>query len=109
MLLKKGGIIPKVLPNGLMGGPQMLFYSLELEVPLVEKAELRGAVFFDIGEVNQHLRFNPEEQLRANVGAGIRWRSPFGPISLDWAVPYRPKKQFREEDWEFQFSFGSQF
>ena len=86
----------------------MFFYSLELEIPLIERAELRGALFFDIGEANDKLLFDLNDQLRANVGFGIRWKSPFGPINLDWALPYKPRKEFNEHSWEFQFSIGSQ-
>lgn len=100
---------PEAFANRPYGGSQMLFYSLELEFPIVERAELRGAFFFDIGEANDTLEFDLGDQLRANVGAGIRWKSPFGPIGLDWAVPYKPRKKFLEEDWEIQFSIGSQF
>lgn len=90
------------------GSSQMFFYGLELEIPIIEGAGLRGALFFDIGEANNKLLFDLDDQLRANVGVGVRWRSPFGPLSLDWALPYRPRKKFNEKDWEFQFSFGSQ-
>lgn len=98
------------------GGKQMFFYNLELEFPIVERAEFRGAVFFDIGEANDRLKFNLENHqsglkghLRANVGFGLRWRSPFGPLSLDWAFPYRPNKEKGEESWKFHFSFGAPF
>ena len=91
------------------GGNQMFFYSLELEIPIIERAEIRGALFFDIGEVNNGLEFDLENQLRADIGVGIRWKSPFGPINLDWALPYRPRKEFEEQAWEFQFSVGNQF
>ena len=91
------------------GGNQMFFYSLELEFPLIERAELRGAFFFDIGEANNTLNFNLNKHLRANVGTGIRWRSPFGPISLDWAFPYKPRKKFGEQNMKFQFNIGAQF
>ena len=100
---------PDAFSNRPYGGAQKFFYSLEFEIPLVERAELRGAVFFDLGEANDELAFDLSDQLRANVGAGIRWKSPFGPISLDWALPYKPKKEFAEKDWAFQFSVGSQF
>ena len=89
------------------GGTQKFFYSLELEAPIVERAGLRAAVFFDIGEANNKLSFNLQEQLRADLGFGIRWRSPFGPISLDWALPYKPRKELKERVWEFHFSIGS--
>ena len=89
------------------GGEQKFFYSLELEIPIVERAGLRAAVFFDLGEANHALSFDLQDQLRADVGFGIRWRSPFGPISLDWALPYKPRKEFQEQDWEFHFDIGS--
>ena len=89
------------------GGSQKLFYSLELEAPIVERAGLRAAVFLDIGEANNGLSFDLNEQLRANVGVGLRWISPFGPLSLDWAVPYKPRKALEENSWQFQFSVGS--
>ena len=100
---------PETFAQRPYGGSQMLFYSLELEIPLIERAEIRGAIFFDIGEANDELRFDLNDQLRANVGVGIRWKSPFGPISLDWALPYKPREEFGEKDWNFEFSFGSQF
>lgn len=89
------------------GGSQKLFYSLELEAPLVERAGVRLAGFLDIGETNDRISFKLNEQLRANVGIGLRWLSPFGPLSLDWAFPYKPRKAFEEESWQFQFSVGS--
>ena len=100
---------PEAFAQRPYGGAQMFFYSLELEIPLIERAELRGAVFFDIGEVNDSLAFDLNDQLRLDVGVGIRWKSPFGPISVDWALPYRPREELGEESWQFQFSFGSQF
>ena len=100
---------PEVFSQRSYGGSQMFLYSLELEIPLFEQAGIRGAVFFDIGEANDKLKFNLKDQMRANFGFGIRWKSPFGPLSLDWAFPYKPRKQFDEEDIKFQFSFGSQF
>ena len=89
------------------GGAQKLFYSLELEAPVLERAGLRVATFLDIGEANDRLAFDLNKQLRANVGVGLRWISPFGPLSLDWAVPYRPRERFEEKAWQFQFSVGS--
>ena len=100
---------PKAFAQRPYGGTQMFFYSLEFEFPIIERAELKGAFFFDLGEANDQLVFDRENQLRADAGVGIRWRSPLGPISLDWALPYKPRKEFAEQDWKFQFSIGSQF
>ncbi len=97
---------PEAFAQRPYGGAQMFFYSLELEIPLIEKAQLRAAVFFDIGEANDRLRFDLSGQLRANVGAGIRWKSPFGPLNLDLAVPYKPRKEYNEQEWEFQIGMS---
>ena len=100
---------PDTFANRVYGGSQMFFYSLELEIPILESSGLRGAVFFDIGEANDKLLFDLKGYMRTDVGVGIRWKSPFGPISLDWAFPYNPRKSFGEESMNFEFSFGSQF
>ena len=91
------------------GGEQMIRYSLELEFPLVEKAEIRGAMFLDIGEANNGLKFDIEDQLRINVGVGVRWRSPFGPLNIDLGFPYKPRKEHGENEIELQFGIGSPF
>ena len=91
------------------GGSQKFFYSLELEIPIVEQAGLRLASFLDAGEANNGLAFDLNDQLRVNAGVGLRWLSPFGPLSLDFAVPYKPRKSFEESSWEVQFSLGSVF
>ena len=98
---------PEAFSSRPYGGSQKLFYSLELEAPIVERAGLRTAIFLDLGESNNGLSFNLNDQLRVNVGFGLRWVSPFGPLSLDWAIPYKPRKAFEESPWQFQFSVGS--
>lgn len=100
---------PRYFAQKVYGGTQMFFYTLELEIPIIEKAQLRAAVFFDIGEANNKLQFDTKDQLRMDVGIGLRWKSPFGPINLDLAMPYKPREKFQEKDMKFQFSFGSLF
>jgi outer membrane protein insertion porin family len=45
--------------------------------------------------------------LRASIGAGIIWQSPFGPLRLEAAYPLL-KKDFDEKEW-FRFSIGTRF
>ena len=89
------------------GGSQKFIYTLEFEIPVFERIGLRAAAFLDLGEANNGLKFDLKDQLRANAGVGLRWRSPFGPLNLDWAFPYKARKQHQENSWEFQFSVGS--
>ena len=106
---KKGLEEPKSFAERPYGGNQMIYYSLELEFPILQKAAVRGAVFIDIGEVNDGLKFDIEDQLRINAGVGVRWRSPFGPINIDLGFPYKPRKELGESDIEMQFGIGSSF
>ena len=51
-------------------------------------------------------RINPLG-LRTSVGAGIRWRSPIGPLRFEWGFPLRPLDGERKQ--VFDFSIGSFF
>ena len=99
-------------PNGIraetyhrpIGGSQQLTFQNELRFPIVKQLNLRGAVFSDIGNA-----FTAEQgvdlgDLRYSVGAGIRWKSPFGPIRIDLAKALNAKKNERTSN--IHFSFG---
>ena len=46
-------------------------------------------------------------ELRASVGAGIIWQSPFGPLRFEAAYPVL-KADYDETEW-FRFSVGTRF
>lgn len=73
-----------------IGGRHLLTASLEYEFPLVGK--WYGAVFSDMG--NAFDDFQKFENYQG-TGAGIRWRSPIGPIRFDVAHPNKGKDNFR--------------
>ena len=60
---------------------------------------------WDIDEIGTDLL--EEDSIRATAGLGLSWRSPFGPIRVDFAVPYI-KEDFDEEE-HFRFDFGTRF
>ena len=60
---------------------------------------------FDIDELGSDIL--DESSLRASAGVGLSWRSPFGPIRIDFAVPYL-KEDYDEEE-QFRFDFGTRF
>ena len=91
------------------GNTQMFYWNVEIQFPIIQASSIDGVLFFDAGEVSDKLSFNFSKELRADVGVGIRWRSPFGPIRLDWGFPLKPKREFGENKMEFQFSMGSSF
>ncbi len=45
--------------------------------------------------------------LRASIGAGIIWQSPFGPLRMEAAYPIL-KQDFDEKEL-FRFSIGTRF
>ena len=92
-----------------------LFYSLsgELGFPLGvgDELNLRGAVFVDAGSLTDIDATGPdlldEASPRLSVGVGINFRSPIGPIRLDFSRALIKEDFDRTED--FRFSFGTRF
>ena len=85
--------------------------SLQLSFPLglPEELGIGGRAFTDIGsngKINPTAFFVKDEgSLRAAVGTGLTWQSPFGPVGLDAAVP------LVQEDFDitetFRVNFGT--
>ena len=108
------GIGPRdSLTDDALGGNRYTTASAEVTFPLglPQELGLRGRVFTDVGTLggiddNDSL-IQESESLRASVGVGLTWRSPFGPIRLDFAEPIL-KEDFDEVD-RFLFSFGTRF
>ena len=87
-----------------IGGTTEVLGNVEYLVPL--PFGLRIAGFFDAGNVyasGVHL----DDGIRSDVGGGVRWLSPFGPLRLDYGVKLDRRKG--EDLGAFQFSVGSAF
>jgi translocation and assembly module TamA len=72
------------LTNGVVGGGKsLLTSSIELATPISKRLpSLWGAVFVDAGNAaNDFKDFKP----LVGAGLGVRWRSPVGPLRVDWA------------------------
>jgi outer membrane protein insertion porin family len=88
-----------------VGGTTEVLGNAEYLIPLPFGLRLAG--FFDVGNVYaQNKRPDPSD-LRADVGAGVRWLSPFGPLRVDYGVKLNPKAG--DDLGAFQFSVGSAF
>lgn len=86
----------------LMTDSSMYLIKSELRFPIF--GSLGGAVFYDGGSVQiQGLDF--ADSYRDSAGFGIRYNTPVGPLSLDWAwkLDARPN----EEPWRFHLSIGT--
>ena len=116
--------------NDSIGAESYAIATAEVTFPvgLPEAWGIEGAAFTDVGTV-----FGTSEQtladgtgtcntpgapgvnctvfdttaLRASVGAGLIWQSPFGPLRFELAYPLK-KTKFDETEW-FRFSIGTRF
>ena len=108
------GIGPRDLAtDDALGGKTYLRGTIEQSVPLGLPQDLgiKGYIFSDAGTLFNSGVDDPNvddnAQLRLSAGAGISWRSPFGPIRVDLAKPIL--KENSDETQLFRFSFGTRF
>jgi translocation and assembly module TamA len=87
---------PKDDKGDVVGGRNLLVGSIELERLLLDKWAV--ALFVDSGNAFDKTHVDP----RTGVGFGIRWRSPVGPIRLDFAHPLTDSK----DAFRIHFSMG---
>lgn len=91
-----------------IGGNKQLYLNNELEVPIVQApVNLRGLLFFDVGNAFGEGQAITLDQMRLAVGWGIRWFSPVGPLRFEWGVPLDPKPG--EDPLVFAFTIGNSF
>jgi translocation and assembly module TamA len=83
-------VIGPSVGGDVVGGKNLLESSLEYEVPVSEKWSI--AAFADIGDA-----FDDSPDYKSGVGLGIHWRSPIGPVRLDFghALDQPPGKSLR--------------
>ena len=86
------------------GGEAMVEFKGELRIPVVNNFYL--GFFMDAGNIWQDPDNFDLSQLRSSTGTGLRYLTPVGPISVDFAFKLDPKKSLQEEDWMVHFSIG---
>jgi len=108
------GIGPRdVTTDDALGGNQYAIGTVELSFPLglPEEYGFKGRVFSDFGTLSGIDDSGPEidkaSGLRVSVGVGVTWRSPFGPLRVDFGHPV-VKEDVDEVD-NVLFSFGTRF
>ena len=96
-----------------IGGDTM--FALSTEVRAALHGKLGGVLFFDAGNVWTDLRAIDFGDLRYDVGAGLRYQTPVGPIRLDFGYQLNPipglvvngSPELR--NWRVHFSIGQAF
>ncbi|CAE6929924.1 COG0729 Outer membrane protein [Vibrio sp. B1ASS3] len=89
-------ISPTDASGALTGAKYMVTSTLEYQYRVT--GNWWGAVFYDIGDA-----FNETPVWKSGAGVGIRWASPVGPVSFDfaWGLDSEPDPEFR-----IHFSLG---
>lgn len=109
-----GGLGPRDKVSGdPLGGTRFWTGTVEALFPigLPNEFGIKGAVFTDFGTTWKPGVTGPtvldKKTLRASVGIGLSWTSPFGPLKIDYAIPVR-KEKF-DETQRFLFGFSSRW
>ncbi|MCK5829644.1 MAG: outer membrane protein assembly factor BamA [Methylococcales bacterium] len=103
------------------GGTTKIVGRAELFFPVPFATDMRSirlGAFFDAGMIDSG--FNFSRRMRYSVGVSGEWLSPFGALSISFAVPLNSRKDkyknkngqqiiFDDDEQMFQFSFGSGF
>ncbi|HPI41771.1 MAG TPA: outer membrane protein assembly factor BamA, partial [Pseudobdellovibrionaceae bacterium] len=88
-----------------VGGTQQALYQGELQFPLIKEANIMGVGFFDVGSAEDELI---DTRFFSDLGFGIRWFSPIGPLRFEWGFPLNRDPDYHDPT-VFEFSIGAPF
>ena len=97
---------PKDVDGQPVGGNTSISGTAEYSYPIIER--VRGAFFFDVGDVYRDAYEVTVSDLKSDAGIGLRLNLPIGPLRLDYGYPIMTDKQTGRVG-KFQFSVGYQF
>jgi outer membrane protein insertion porin family len=102
-----GDIVP-IDPDtgGDIGGEKMWLWNIEYRIPLVKEEGVWGFFFFDAGN-SFRKGDNWRTGARRSMGFGMRWRSPMGPLLMEYGYKLDPKRG--DSSGEFEFTMGGNF
>ncbi len=111
---ERAGVGPRdSLTDDSLGGNAFYRGSAELKFPvgLPEELGVAGHAFSDFGSLwsldDSGASIQDESSIRLSAGVGLSWRSPLGPIRVDFAQPLVDEDFDKDE--VFRFSFGTRF
>ncbi len=89
-----------------IGGETMAIANIELTFPIYEKV-IKGAVFYDVGNVWRRLEDYFSGGFKHGAGVGIRVKTPIGPLKLDCGYPLSDNQNDEKRlEWYFSMSHG---
>jgi outer membrane protein insertion porin family len=86
-----------------IGGQSLGFLSAEYTIPIIEN--IRAAVFYDTGFVNDGSWDPSPSDLYSDVGFGVRLKLPISPLplALDYAIPVSSPDDEADQGGQFNF------
>ena len=94
-------------PSGdTIGGNAMAIANVEYTFPVIEN--LKGAVFYDVGNAWAKASDFASGDWRSGAGLGVRVKTPIGPVRLDFGYPINPDTH-QESNGRFHFSLTRGF
>jgi outer membrane protein insertion porin family len=117
------GLGPRdAVTDGALGGAYFWGASVELQTPLFfmpKEIGVKASIFADAGNLwnydgprsfpatGEILTVQDDKTVRASVGAGLIWDSPFGPLRIDYA--YAINKASYDKVQQLSFGSGARF
>ena len=83
----------------------MVVFNAEFLFPLLPEQNIKGLLFFDMG--NAYTGRIDLGNMKRSAGTGIRWFSPMGPLRLELGFNLDPKDGESSQEWDF--TIGSAF
>jgi outer membrane protein insertion porin family len=86
-----------------IGGQSLGFLAAEYTIPIIEN--IRAAVFYDVGFVNDGSWDPSPSDLYSDVGFGVRLKLPISPLplALDYAIPVSSPDDEADQGGQFNF------
>jgi outer membrane protein insertion porin family len=97
---------PKDTDDEPVGGNTLARLTVEYTFPVVEK--VRGALFYDVGFVNEDSYDFGSGNINSDVGIGVRLDLPIGPVRIDYGIPIQTQNN-NSGSGKFNFNIGYQF
>jgi len=94
------------ISNDPIGGEALLVGNAEYVFPIVEF--LKGAIFFDAGNVWAKASDFGSGGYKYSTGVGIRVKTPIGPVKLDYGYPLKVDKGEKKQG-RFHFTLSKAF
>ncbi len=91
-----------------LGGESMVIGNVEYVYPFAKF--IKGALFYDVGNVWQRMSEVGDGGYKSGVGLGVRLKTPIGPIMLDYGIPLNKESgETKRGNGRFHFSMSHGF